>query len=304
MFIYTSIRINFRGDCYHVGMLITSIQNPRIKAVSKLLQSRGRRKSGQFLVERDREIQRAIKQGFKLDELYWNPRRWPEGETPQSLWGVSDHRVTQVSDNVMAKMVFSENPQGVVAIFSQKQWDLSDLFNADQAGLWLVTVGIEKPGNFGAIARTAESAGCCGMLVVNGANTTAMNRGGNSRDTSGGGGVDLYNPSAIRASTGAIFSLPLISLCEDEALALLKEHGVQIITTSDRAKMRWDQVDYRKPTAIVIGPEDTGLSDAWLTIDGDLQPVSIPMLGDNCDSLNASVATGVLLYEAVRQRQK
>ncbi|MBL4701918.1 MAG: RNA methyltransferase [Phycisphaeraceae bacterium] len=276
-------------------MLITSIQNPRIKAVAKLLQSRGRRKSGLFLVERDREIQRAIKQGFKLDELYWVPRRWPEGETPQSLWGVSDHRVTEVSDNVMAKMVFSENPQGVVAVFSQKQWNLSDLFNADQAGLWLVTVGIEKPGNFGAIARTAESAGCRGMLVVNG----AMTCGG----ASGGGGVDLYNPSAIRASTGAIFSLPLISLNEEEALALLKEHGVQIITTSDRAKTRWDQVDYRKPTAIVIGPEDTGLSEAWLTTDGDLQPVSIPMLGDNCDSLNASVATGVLLYEAVRQRQ-
>lgn len=270
---------------YHVPMLITSPQNPRIKAVAKLLESRQRRKTGLFVVERDREVLRAIQQGFSLVELYWCPRLWPEEKTPQSLFGVADHLVVEVSDNVLAKMTVSENPQGVVAVFEQKARDVASLFAGVATGLWLVTVGIEKPGNLGAMARTAESAGCAGMLVV-----------------SPSGDADLFNPNAIRASTGAVFSLPMASIAQADALALLREHGVQIVTTSDRATMHWDKVDYALPTAIVIGPEDTGLDEVWLTAGQGIVPVSIPMLGRNCDSLNASVAAGILLYEAVRQR--
>jgi TrmH family RNA methyltransferase len=266
-------------------MLITSAQNPRIKEVAKLLESRHRRKTGLFLVERDREITRALEHGFEPAELYWCPRLWPEQQSPQSLFGVADDRIIEVSDAVLAKLTVSQNPQGTVAVFVQKQWDVAELFAGDGAGLWLVTVGIEKPGNLGAMARTAESAGCRGMLVCNAT-----------------GQADLYNPNAIRASTGALFSLPMVSLAEADTLSMLIEQGVQIVTTSDRAVTSWDKVDFAKPTAIVIGPEDTGLSAVWLKANEHILPVSIPMLGDNCDSLNASVAAGILLYEAVRQR--
>lgn len=270
-------------------MLITSIQNPRIKAVAKLLESRQRRKSGLFIVERDREIVRALASGYVLTELYWCPRLWPEQWSPQSVFQLGKVDPVEVSDNVLAKMTISQNPQGVVAVFEQRSLSLDTLFDKQsQPGLWLVTVGIEKPGNLGAMARTAESAGCRGMLVCM---------------SSQAGGADLFNPNAIRASTGAVFSLPMADVPESEALALLKDHGIQIVTTSDRAVMRWDKVDYKKDTAIVIGPEDTGLSPMWLTSGQGILPVSIPMQGDNCDSLNASVAAGILLYEAVRQRQ-
>ena len=268
-------------------MLINSPQNARIKAVAKLLNARDRRKRGLFIVERGREIQRALKQGFELQELYWCPRYWPEEQSPESLWDIDEKIVCEVSKDALAKMVVSQNPQGVVGVFKQKPTDAPSLFASNTtAGLWLVTVGIEKPGNFGAMARTAEAAGCDGMLVV-------------SENVQ----TDLYNPNAIRSSTGAIFNLPMASCDENTAIELLKANNIQIVTTSDHAKARWDQVDYKKPTAIVIGPEDTGLSDILLNEDGTMLPVSLPMMGQTCDSLNASVATGILLYEAVRQRQ-
>jgi TrmH family RNA methyltransferase len=269
-------------------MLITSPQNPRIKAVAKLLQSRQRRIAGMFLVERDREIQRALASGFSLREFYWCPRLWPEEWAPREVFDLGDVQVVEVAENVLTKMTVSQNPQGALAVFEQRDTDASQLFVNAQNGLWLVTVGIEKPGNLGAMARTAESAGCAGMLVCTlGDNADA----------------DLYNPNAIRASTGAVFSLPMTAMNEADALAVLRDNKVQIITTSDRAQTAWDKVDYTQPTAIVIGPEDTGLSEMWLKAGDGLLPVSIPMRGENCDSLNASVAAGILLYEAVRQRQ-
>lgn len=277
---------------YHLPMLITSPQNPRIKAVAKLLESRHRRKTGLLIVERQREIARALASGFVLTELYWCPRHWPEEWSPQSVFDIRDDLVVEVSDAVLAKISLSQNPQGAIGVFEQRSLFAQTLFNTpdDLAGLWLVTVGIEKPGNFGALARTAESAGCSGMLVC-------------TQGKPDGIGADLYNPNAIRASTGAVFSLPMADMPEDQALALLQKHGIQIVTTSDRAETRWDKIDYTCDTAIVIGPEDTGLPQRWLTAGEGILPVSIPMHGANCDSLNASVAAGILLYEAVRQRQ-
>ncbi|HAI11193.1 MAG TPA: 23S rRNA methyltransferase, partial [Phycisphaerales bacterium] len=227
-------------------MLITSPQNPRIKAVAKLLESRHRRKTGLFLVEREREITRALAAGFVLTELYWYPRRWPQDWSPQGAFGLNEHQVIEVSDSVLAKMTVSENPQGAVGVFEHRSTTVDELFlkTPEKPGLWLVTVGIEKPGNLGAMARTAESAGCSGMLVCTNSQTH---------------GADLYNPNAIRSSTGAIFSLPMADVPEDQAITLLKAGGIQIVTTSDRAQMRWDKVDFAADTAIVIGPEDTGL---------------------------------------------
>ncbi|MFG0249705.1 MAG: TrmH family RNA methyltransferase [Phycisphaeraceae bacterium JB051] len=269
-------------------MLITSPNNPRIKAVAKLLQSRQRRKSGMFLVERDREITRALASGFRLTEFYWCPRLWPQEWSPREVFDLGDIPVIEVADSVLTKMTVSQNPQGVLAVFEQRAIGAEQLFTKDSNGLWLVTVGIEKPGNLGAMARTAESAGCTGMLVCT---------------PDGTADADLYNPNAIRASTGAVFSLPMACMNESDAIGMLRKNGVQIVTTSDRAQTSWDKVDYAQPTAIVIGPEDTGLSQMWLEAGDGLLPVSIPMRGENCDSLNASVAAGILLYEAVRQRQ-
>ena len=281
----------YRTLNYHISMpdmLITSPNNPRIKALAKLLQSRQRRKSGMFLVERDREISRALASGFELKEFYWCPRLWPAEWSPREAFDLGDIPEIEVADSVLAKMTVSQNPQGVLAVFEQRTADAGQLFANTADGLWLVTVGIEKPGNLGAMARTAESAGCAGMLVCT---------------PDGTSDADLFNPNAIRASTGAVFSLPMASMNESDAIAMLRQNAVQIIATSDRAQTAWAKVDYTKATAIVIGPEDTGLSEMWLQAGDGILPVSIPMRGENCDSLNASVAAGILLYEAVRQRQ-
>ena len=173
---------------------------------------------------------------------------------------------------MLARMAYRAEPEGVLAIFETPTRTIP----AD-ATLLVVAVGIEKPGNLGAIARSADAAGADGILVADGE-------------------VDPWNPNAIRASTGSVFTLPIVEATRDEVAALSQQKIAAVLG----AGTRHSDVDLTRPTAFLIGAEDAGLDEDWRAVAD--QQVEIPMHGAAADSLNASAAAAVLLFEAVRQR--
>jgi RNA methyltransferase, TrmH family len=240
--------------------VITSPDNPRVKEVLRLRRSRERRRSGLFIAEGPREVERAKAAGLRIRATYVAPEliAWEGGE--------------EVSARVLAKMSYRAEPEGVLAIVETPDRELPN-----EPTLVLVAVGIEKPGNLGAMARTADAAGADALLV-------------------GDANVDPWNPNAIRASTGAVFTLPVLDTTRDD-VARLSMHRVAAVLG---APTTHDALDYTRPTAFLIGAEDEGLDKYWRAV-ADAQ-VEIPMRGRVADSLNASAAAAVLLFEAVRQR--
>jgi RNA methyltransferase, TrmH family len=240
--------------------MITSPDNPRVKEVLRLRKARERRRRGLFLAEGRREVERARAAGLTIVTTYFAPEllAWDEG--------------VEVSARVLAKMAYRADPEGVLAVVEAPARAVPA-----EPTLVLVAVGIEKPGNLGAMARTADAAGADALLVADAQ-------------------ADPWNPNAIRASTGAVFTLPIVEARagDVEALPLKKVAAVLGAATSHT------DVDYTGPTAFLIGAEDAGLGTEWRAL-ADVQ-VEIPMKGTAADSLNASAAAAVLLFEAVRQR--
>lgn len=242
------------------------MENPRVKAVARLRRARERRASGLFVAEGPREVQRAIDAGLTVRETFLAPELlpdWPHAD---------DGPTTRVSAKVLAKMSYRAEPEGVLAIVEAPQRR-----PPANPTLVLIAVGVEKPGNLGALARSADAAGVEALLVAE------------SRS-------DPWNPNAIRASTGAVFTLPIAETTLDEvrALTLQKVAGVVDAETPHTA------ASLTEPTALIVGAEDKGLDQRWRSAADVL--VSIPMHGTTADSLNTSTAAAILLYEAVRQR--
>jgi len=261
---------------------ITSAANPRIKAAVKLRRSRDRKRSGLFLAEGRREVSRAIKAGLEILEVFYCPELIDEREIHSALAGLNDGvPVFTVPEALIKMLAYRDEPEGVVAVVSQPVWTLDDLPAVDEGALFLVAVGTQKPGNLGAFARTASAAGCGAVLAC-------------------GTEVDAFNPNAIRASTCAVYTLPIINLGDTEVIEFLRKQGIRIAATTPDDAQSCFAADLTGPLALVLGPEDTGLSDLWLDA-ADLR-LSIPMPGQAVDSLNASNAAAVLLFEAVRQR--
>lgn len=261
---------------------ISSTDNARIKAAVKLREGKHRRKSGLFIAEGVREIERALAADFTLCALFICPERFndapPGGVAVQS-------RTYTVDEPVFRKMAYRERPEGVLAVFEHKPCGVDQIERAIGAAarpLVLVACGVAKPGNLGAMARTADAAGCCALLAVDAV-------------------IDLFNPNAIRASTGAVFTLPIAALSTAEALAVIKQAGLAIIAADPAGTTPHTQVDLSQPAAIAIGAEDAGLAEPWRSAADHV--VAIANRGGTADSLNASVAAGVLLFEAVRQRE-
>jgi TrmH family RNA methyltransferase len=241
--------------------VITSVDNPRVKEVVRLRRGRARRAAGLFVLEGPREVERARAAGLTIVATYFAPALidWDEGEA--------------VDERVLRKMTYRAEPEGVIAVAEIPRRAIP----ADGT-LLLVAVGIEKPGNLGAMARTADAAGADALLVADAE-------------------CDPWNPNAIRASTGSVFSLPVVPTTAGEVSAL-RHARVAAVVGSETA---FTAVDYTGPTAFIIGAEDAGLSDEWQAL-ADIR-VAIPMKKDAAaDSLNASTAAALLLYEAVRQR--
>lgn len=259
--------------------MITSVDNQRIKDALRLRKSRERRRLGLFIAEGPREVERAIAAGLVVREIYHAPEILPGWISPPGpvVGGelaaiVTEVRTEEVSPRVLAKLSYRSEPEGVIAVVEAPARELP----AD-ASLILVAVGIEKPGNLGAIVRTADAAGADALLVAD-ANT------------------DPWNPNAIRASTGAVFALPVVAATRTEVARLPHRKVAAVVGASTPHT----SPDYTRPTAFLVGAEDVGLDPEWQAL--AQERVAIPMRGRTVDSLNASAAAAVLLFEAVRQR--
>jgi len=254
-------------------MTINSLQNPKIKNVVKLHQAKYRKKQGLFLIEGEREIDMAIKSGVRLQTLFYGD------DLTKSMSKVDEKILFKVDKKVFAKISFRENPDGFLAVAKAPECKLSDI-KFSKNPLVLIADLIEKPGNLGAIARTAEAIGLDAIIL---------------HDPQ----VEIYNPNAIRASQGAIFNVSVAKSSQAEILVWCKKNKIQMVATTSKANKIYTEVDYKKPTAILIGSEEKGLDNDWLKVSDE--KVKIPMKG-RITSLNVSVATAVVLYEAVRQR--
>ena len=263
--------------------VITSVQNARIKHVVALQEKSSlRRKEGLFVVEGRREIEHCVACGYEVVEVFT-----VDGLqlTVDGLRFTVDSPVTRVSPQVYEKMAYRGSTEGMIAIVKAKDHSISSvnrkLLSVNNP-LVVVLESVEKPGNLGAILRTAEAAGVDAVIVCDPL-------------------TDLYNPNLIRASIGGVFSVPT-AVCDSKAcIAFLKERGIRILTAQLQDSYEYYDYDMRQATAIVMGTESTGLTDQWREA-ADAH-IRIPMLG-RLDSLNVSVSAAILMYEAVRQRTK
>ena len=251
---------------------ITSPTNDRIKRLVRLRDRRHRDQEGVFVVEGLREVSRAVSAGLRPREVY------QPADHPQSSFG---EIVFPCSPEALAKASYRSSRDAVIAVFDQFDTSL-DRIAVGSDPLILMAEGLEKPGNLGAILRTADAVGAEAVIAVDSK-------------------IDPFNPNSVRASTGAIFSVPFAAAGLPEAVKWLRMQGVALLAASPNGdKSPWD-VDLTGPVALMIGAEDFGLSAA--AIEQADRLVRIPMLG-SVDSLNASVSMAILAYEAVRQRSR
>lgn len=259
---------------------ITSLQNLRIKNAVKLRTRRGRKKQGRIVIDGVREISRAADSGVELMEVFVCPEVCGEdGRRVATEISGRGIEVTTVSRTVFQGIAFGSRAEGIVAVARRPIRPLEEIQLADDA-LVAVLEGVEKPGNVGAVLRSADAAGVGALVIVD-------------------GGTDLYNPNVIRASLGAIFTLPVSPATREETLAWLRQESIPIFATRVDGAIGYTDVSYRGRCAVVLGSEAEGLSDTWR---GDgITAISLPMLG-TVDSLNVSTTAAVLFYEALRQR--
>lgn len=261
---------------------ITSLTNPRIKAAVRLRDRQEREATGLTLVDGARELRQALSAGASVQTAFVAPSQVRSQEARAALHDV-EHRITdivEVSDGVFAKLAFGDRSDGIVAIVRTGSTKLESLRLMPGEPLVVVVEGVEKPGNLGAILRTADGAGASGLIAADPL-------------------TDLFNPNAVRASLGTIFSMPIAAASTAATLDWLTTRGITPIAARVDAAAPYTEVDMRGPVALVLGSEATGLSGGW--DDPRVTPVRIPMLG-TVDSLNVSVAAAIMLYEAVRQR--
>jgi TrmH family RNA methyltransferase len=261
---------------------ITSVQNPRVKDAARLRDRRHRQRQGRFLIDGAREIRRALQAGIKLEQLFVCQALCRSDDADQALKrartvGVE---ILPVTPQVFTRLAFGDRAEGILATAATPRSTLADLPALLLDPLVVVLAGVEKPGNIGAVLRTADAAGVSAVILADPQ-------------------TDLFNPNAIRASLGTIFSLPLATATAAETLAWLREKQCRILTTRVEARLTYSEGDYHGPTAIVLGSEAQGLSDGWSG--ADIVSVRVPMLGI-VDSLNVSATAAVLFYDAIRPR--
>ncbi|MBP7963497.1 MAG: RNA methyltransferase [Caldilineaceae bacterium] len=273
-------------------MLITSLQNPRIKTIVKLGSRRQRDVDRRTVVEGVKEVARCLDAGIVPLEAYVCPDLAAD-ETGAALVhrlvGMADQRLTQlfeVTPDVFAKIAYRGESGGLLLVIPYLDTPLDNLMttrNTDHPPFFAVIEGVEKPGNLGAILRTADAAGVDGLIVCPGER----------------GGTDLHNPNVIRASLGTLFTVKVAQAESATVLAWLRSHGITALAATPDGEVPFTQADMTGPVAVAAGSEAFGLTDLWLN--GAHQRVTIPMFG-MADSLNLATSTALLLYEVVRQR--
>jgi TrmH family RNA methyltransferase len=273
---------------------VTSAQNPKIKNLLLLQEkSKARREQGLFVVEGRRELEHCLEAGFQVRTLFicpelagndalpgaftrTGPRSGAEGRASSPA---TDPLVIEIPENLYRKVAYRESTEGIIAEVECKERRLEDL-ELSEHPLVMVLESVEKPGNLGAVLRSADAARADAVIVCDPL-------------------TDLYNPNLIRASLGGIFTVPTVAATSEETIAWLKARGIRILTAQLQDSSWYYDIDMTVGTALVMGTESTGLTDIWRRA-ADAH-IRIPMLG-RLDSLNVSVSAAILLFEAVRQR--
>ena len=259
---------------------ITSLQNPFIKQIVQLKEkSRTRKKTGLFTIEGKRELSLAIKGNYKIETLFYFPDLFSASEAEAlSHYNID---VIEITKDVYQKIAYRDTTEGIIAIAKTKSHDLESLSFNNSNPLILVAEAPEKPGNIGAILRTADAANVYAVLIDNQK-------------------TDIYNPNIILSSVVCVFTNNIAFGNTSQIITFLKENNINIYCAALQASENYHRQDFTKPTALVVGTEATGLSKEW--IDNSTQNIIIPMQGE-IDSMNVSVAAGILIFEAKRQRQ-
>ncbi|MBR1569359.1 MAG: RNA methyltransferase [Bacteroidales bacterium] len=261
-------------------MEITSAQNPKFRNLLLLQEkSKVRREQGLFVVEGRRELEHCLEAGFTVRTVFVCPEI--AGLAGKDLATAAGRpSVFEIPENLYRKAAYRESTEGIIAEVEYRTLGLGDL-PLKKNPLIVVLESVEKPGNLGAVLRSADAAGADAVIFCDPL-------------------TDLYNPNLIRASIGAVFTVPTVLASTRDTIAWLKEQGIRILTAQLQDSSLYYDTDMREGTAIVMGTESVGLSPAWREA-ADAH-IRIPMLG-NLDSLNVSVSAAILLFEAVRQRQ-
>ncbi|MFN8207682.1 MAG: RNA methyltransferase [Bacteroidales bacterium] len=260
--------------------LISSLQNPRIKNILKLDKPSERKAQNLFVLEGIHEFKHACQAGYSINSVFWCPEILPEPEFRTLVSGcLAQPPIYEVTQPVFEKISYRGGTGGICALAVPVFRRPGDL-QLGKAPLILVLEAVEKPGNLGAILRSADGAGIDAVIIAD-------------------PHTDLYNPNVIRSSVGCLFTVQTAMCTGTEALSFFKERGIRSLAAALPARKFYHEEDYRQGTAFIMGTEATGLSSFWLEqADG---MVKIPMLGGN-DSLNVSISSAILIYEAQRQR--
>ena len=260
------------------GMEITSTQNPKLKEVVRLRQERQRKKGKKILVDGVREVYKATRAGFRLEGLFVDSTR-NEGDFPADLFAAVDSSsIFRLPGDVFGKIAFGERNEGVVAVFHEKKKSLFDL-QLSKAPLILILDGIEKPGNVGAVFRSASAAGVDAIILTNEV-------------------CSPFNANAIRSSLGTVFELQFANAMFSEAVKFLADNKIDVVTTRVDSKVDYTEFDFTQSIGIVLGSEAQGVAAEW----NQYQSVIIPMQSE-VDSLNISATAAVVAFEARRQRR-
>lgn len=260
---------------------ITSVHNPRVKAAARLRARRHRDKQGRILIDGARELGRALEGGVRLVEVFACPPACQGEDARKALAMLRDCGVEllEVSGPVLEKLCFGQRCDGLLAVAETPRRLLADV-TLPARPLVAVLEGVEKPGNVGAVLRSADGAGLSAVVLADPR-------------------TDLFNPNTIRASLGAVFTLPVAAATAAETAAWLARHGLAVFAARVDGAVPYTEADFRGPAAVVLGSEAKGLSPYWSG--AGVTGVRLPMHGA-ADSLNVSAAAAVLFYEALRQR--
>ena len=262
-------------------MIISSKTNPKYKQLLQLHMGRGRKKLGLFIIEGQRELSRALLAKIPLEYGVFSQSTFEriDENVPELQFWMRHPKTLILSDELFQKISLRESPDGFMGV--AKTWSSSLLeTNINPDGLYLLVEKLEKPGNLGALMRSAEATGVDGFFIADPV-------------------VDIFNPHVIRTSQGAVFNLNIAWDTSENLLKIFEKHGLQLLATTPHTNNLYWDCDLTKGCVICVGSEAYGLTELWMR---KAQKVIIPMYGNSADSLNAAVAGTLCLYEARRQR--
>lgn len=261
---------------------ISSLQNPLIRQVLQLKEKkRGRDKTGLFILEGQRELQLALLGNYKLTTVFYYPEIIAQEKVLELLQDKAEYvQIIKVSQEVYKRIAYREKTEGILAMAEAKTHKIKDLQFHRKNPLLLIAQAPEKPGNLGALLRTADAANLDAVILADPKS-------------------DLYNPNIIRSSVGCLFTVNIGIGSTAEVLEFLNDRGISLYTAALSASRIYSDVDYTGPVAIAVGTEATGLTEEWIA--AGKENIIIPMKGE-IDSMNLSVSAAILIFEALRQR--